>query len=298
MKLSQLRQFVTLCEVRSFHRAADRLNISQPPLSLSIRKLEQELGTPLFERHPRGIVPTAAALEALTHARDALAALDRFAEVARAVAAGARGKLRVGFVGSVTYRLIPAILPRFRGQHPRIELSLRESTSGEIVRALEQGALDIGLVRTPLLEEADVDLEPLCTERFIVLVPLDHQLSRQRHVELAELKDEPQIVFDRERVPTLFMQTMTACQAAGFLPRMVEEVANIHTMIALVESGLGLALAPEVVRHAAAGRVHWLELTADDRPVSLNLALATRRNEQRKAITIFADYARDAASAI
>jgi DNA-binding transcriptional LysR family regulator len=296
MELRQLRHFVALAETLNFHRAAAALNMTQPPLSLSIRKLEEQLGSPLFERHARGVALTQAGIAALTHAREALNAAEALAQSVRETAAGDRGQLRVGFVGSATYALIPAVVPAFRSQRPQVDLSLKEATSLEVLRALEEGALDVGLLRTPLLQVGRVALEPLYKEELILVTPRDHPLGQRSEVRLEDLRDEPLVVYDRRQVPNLWSLTVMSCEAAGFLPRIAEEASQIHTMIALVESGLGLALAPSIMRRAGSDRVRYLRLTAQGRPLHIGLALATREGDRRTAVRAFADLAREAAA--
>lgn len=298
MELRQLRQFVTLAETLNFHRAAEALNMTQPPLSLSIRKLEEELGAALFERHARGVTLTEAGRAALAPAREALAAADVVAHAVRQAATGERGRVRVGFVGSATYGLVPAVVPRFHERHPGIELSLKEATSLEGLRGLEEGALDVALVRTPLLEEASVHLEPLSKEPLILLAPPNHRLAGAARARLEDLKDEAFVMYDRVHAPNIRAQTLMACETAGFLPRVAEETANIHTMIALVESGLGLAFVPAVMRRAAEGRAHCLDLTVAGRPLQIGFGLATRRGEARPAVEAFAAIAREAVQSI
>jgi DNA-binding transcriptional LysR family regulator len=298
VELRQIRQFVALAEALNFHRAAEALNMTQPPLSLSMRNLEGELQARLFERHSRGVSLTEAGEAALPHARDALAAAEALARSVRQTAAGERGRLRIGFVGSATYGLLPAIIPRFHERLPGIDLGLKEATSLEIVRGLKEGGLDLGLVRAPLLQDASVALESLYKEALILLAPRDHRLAGAERVRLEDLKDEPFVLYDRVQVPNLFSQTILACEAAGFLPKVVEEAAHIHTLIALVESGLGLALAPAVMRRAAAGRAQCLEITAAGRSLEIGFALATREGERRSAVEAFAAVAREAVKAI
>jgi DNA-binding transcriptional LysR family regulator len=296
--LRQIRQFVALAEALNFHRAAEALNMTQPPLSLSIRKLEEELQARLFQRHSRGVSLTEAAEAALPHARDALAAVEAMTCSVRQTTAGERGRLRIGFVGSATYGLLPAIVPRFHERLPGIDLSLKEATSLEIVRGLEEGGLDVGLIRTPLLQDASVALEPLYKEVLILLAPRSHRLGKTDRVRLEDLRDEPFVLYDRVLVPNLFGQTIMACEAAGFLPNVVEEAAHIHTLIALVESGLGLALAPAVMRRAAQGRAQCLEITSGGRSLEIGFALATRGGERRSAVQAFAAVAREAVHSI
>ena len=299
VELRQIRQFVMLAETLNFRRAAKALNMTQPPLSLSMQKLEAELGVRLFERHSRGVSLTEAARAALTSAREALASVEALVQNARDIGNGERGRLRVGYVGSATYGLVPTILPLFRSRHPAVELALKEATGLEMLRGLEDGTLDVGLVRTPLLEAvAPVSLELLYMEPLMLLVPLNHRLAVVGRVRLEDLKDEPFVIYDRLAIPNLRSLILMACEAAGFSPNVAEETADNQTMIALVESGAGLALAPAVMRRAAAGRAHCLELLSDGRPLQIGFALAKRQDDHRPAVEAFAAAIREVAKAI
>lgn len=295
MELRQVRHFVTLCETQNFHRAAEALNMSQPPLSISIRKLEQELGVALFERQARGVSLTQAGLEALPHARKILAEAEAMADAARATVQGMGGRLSVGFVGSAIYALLPKVVPLFRTERPAVDLRLREATSLEIIQGLEIGELDIGVLRTPVFDPGDVALEPLSQEEMILLLPKGHRLGGRRLVRLEDLREEPLIGYDRTRLPNFWHLSLNACDAAGFQPRIVEEAAHLHTLIALVESGIGVALAPAVSRIPGADRVAYARLTVRGAPLMVGLALATRRGESRPARDAFIAALREAA---
>src|SRR5262245_37732447 len=131
MKLQQLRQFVTLAETLNFHRAAERLNMAQPPLSISIRKLEEELGAQLFVRGQQGVQLTAEGHAALDDARLSLPHAEQVQRAVRETSAGERGGLRIGFVGSATYHLLPRLLKGFRVSYPLIDVTLAESRTAE-----------------------------------------------------------------------------------------------------------------------------------------------------------------------
>src|SRR5687768_3402859 len=139
MELRQLRQFVAVAEARNFRRAAEQLHMAQPPLSVAIRKLEEEVGTALFVRQPRGVVLTAAGVAALSVAQQCMASADALRDAALSAAGGESGVLRVGFVGSATYSLMPKLLPAFRSRYPDVELVLRESTNLELLALVEGG---------------------------------------------------------------------------------------------------------------------------------------------------------------
>nr|MBP8138249.1 LysR family transcriptional regulator [Alicycliphilus sp.] len=152
MNLRQLHQFVTLAETGNFHRAAERLHMAQPPLSVSIRKLEDELGAPLFERTGTGVLLTPAGQAMLEDARRALQHAEQCRQAVQHARAGTGGRLRLGIIGSATYALLPRLIPSLRARYPQIALELTEATSSEILEGLLARRFDAGLLRYPLLD--------------------------------------------------------------------------------------------------------------------------------------------------
>ncbi|MCW3834489.1 LysR family transcriptional regulator [Sphingomonas canadensis] len=296
MELRQARQFVALAEALNFHRAAEALGMSQPPLSISMRKLEQELGVALFVRQSRGVTLTEAGHAALPHARRVLGNVEAMRDAIRATTDGMGGRLSVGFVGSAIYALLPKVVPLFRSQRPAVDLRLREATTLEILNGLESGDLDIGVLRTPVLDAGDVALEPLMREEMILLIPRNHSLHGQDRLRLEDLRDEPFIGYDRARLPNYCHLSLSACDSAGFQPRIAEEAAHLHTLIALVESGIGIALAPSVARIPGASRVGYARITVRGAPIVIGLALATRRDDTRPSRDAFVSALRGAAA--
>lgn len=242
MELRQLRYFVMLAETGNFHRAAERLHMSQPPLTVAIRKLEEELGAALFVRSARGVVLTAAGLASLDMARATLAQADRFREAAREGAAGERGRLRVGFVGSATFELLPRLIAEYRRRYPAVELVLEEATSAGIASKLAAAELDVGLVRLPLLQIAAVDTQVIDPDELHAALPDGSPFADAASVELSDLAQQPFIL--QSQISVLHSITLTACQKAGFMPRVAQEAAQLSAVLALVRSGLGVALVP------------------------------------------------------
>jgi len=298
MNLQQIRQFVALGDALNFHRAAESLNMSQPPLSIGIRKLEEEMGVRLFDRQPRGVLLTEAGRVALPFARKILSDLEAMADAASATVNGMGGRLAVGFVGSAVYALLPQVVPLFRSERPAVDLRLREATTLEIVRGVESGELDVGVVRTPVYDIGEVALDPLYREEMILLVPKDHALCHEKVVQLEDLRDAAFIGHDRIRLPNYRNLLLNACDAAGFQPRIVEEAAHLHTLIALVESGIGVALAPAVSRIPGANRIGYARLTVRGEPLMIGLALATSRDARRPARDAFVSALQEAAAVL
>lgn len=281
MDLRQLQQFVMLAETGNFHRAAERLHMAQPPLSISIRKLEAELGSALFERTSRGVRLTQAGQAALQDARRALFHAGQARAAVAAAAQGERGALRIGFIGSATYALLPKLIPAFRAAHPGIELVLNESTTASILDRLEKRQLDAGLVRFPVLSSGDFVLTPLENDVFVAAVPADSPHGRgRRAIALRELAQEPFIMHPVADVPNQLAVAMMLCQQAGFMPRVAQQAVQVQTIVSLVESGLGVALVPGVTARHTNSRVRFLTLSSPRPMARIGIALATRTDAE------------------
>lgn len=295
MDLRQLQQFVALAETGNFHRAAERLHMAQPPLSISVRKLEAELGTPLFVRTSRGVRLTQAGEAALHDARRALFHAAQARAAAAAAANGERGALRIGFIGSATYALLPRLIPAFRAAHPGIELVLHESTTATILHRLEKRELDAGLVRFPILDSGAFTLTPLENDHFVAAVPADSRYAERRTIALRELAGEPFVMHPRTEVPNLQAVAMLLCQRAGFVPRVAQEAVQVQTIVSLVESGLGVALVPGVTARHGNLRVRFLKLSSPRPAQRIGIALATRADGDDRQVERLLKVARAAA---
>ena len=291
MELRQLRQFVAVAEALNFRRAAERLHMAQPPLSVAIRKLEDELGAPLFTRLARGVALTPAGDAALAAARHCLAGADAVRTAAHAAAAGESGLLRVGFVGSATYSLMPRLLPAFRARYPAVELVLRESTNLELLALVDQDQLDIGLVRYPTASASALRFEIVERDVFCAVLPSRHPLAKKRRLTLAALAQEPFIDYASTKVPGLHAMVMLAFQQAGLAPRVAQEATQVQTVISLVQSGLGMALVPSVSARLAARGVVFRPVDGLPASAGIAIAMASRVEGGNAAATRFRELA-------
>lgn len=279
MDLRQLRYFSTLAETLNFHRAAERLHISQPPLTVAIRKLEQDLGTALFERDPRGVRLTEAGREALPAARAALAAAEQVREAVRQGAGGQRGRLGVGFIGSAIVELLPRIVSPFRQAYPQVELQLEEMNSAEIVQAIAGGRIDVGFVRLPLMDSTPVAVEVLERDELVVAMRADDPLAANPRPALADLATRDFIIFSP--ISVLNAVIRIACQRAGFTPRVRQEAMQVQTLLSLVEAGLGIALIPARSARFASSRLRIAPLM-ESIPVEMGLVTAPQPSPQAR----------------
>lgn len=272
MEIRQLKQVLVLAETLNFHRAAERLHMAQPPLSTSIRKLEEELGVTLFERLPSGLKLTSAGEAVLSNARRTLFYAEEIRRSAREGASGEQGAVQVGFVGSATYSLMPQIIRAFRRRYPRIDLVIEESTTTDLLDRLESHSLDVALVRFPVLEPTGVSLTMLQPDRLVLAVSADSPLADRDDLSLDELAEESFILYSRALVPSMHAIVMNAFNEAGIHPRVAQEAVQVQTILSLVESGLGIALVPSVAAKYVGSDVRLVPLA--DMPPSANFGLA------------------------
>ncbi|MBC7380248.1 MAG: LysR family transcriptional regulator [Burkholderiaceae bacterium] len=285
--LRRFRHFVVLAETLNFRRAAERLHMAQPPLTVSIQKLEAALGVRLFNREASGVTLTAAGMAALAEARQLLFHGSQMGEAARSAMGGTAGTLRMGFVGSASYGMLQKLLPLFAAEYPGVELVLREATSVAIMQQVEERTLDIGLVRVPLLRPSGASLLPLERDSFIAALPRANPLARKRGLSLSDLADEPFVMYLPEQAAGLHSAAMLACQQAGFIPRVTQQATQIQTVLALVESGLGVALVPSVMKRFASERIVYRPLADAAETASTGLSLAYMADAHSPAAASF-----------
>ncbi|QHE78879.1 HTH-type transcriptional regulator TfdS (plasmid) [Variovorax sp. PBS-H4] len=194
MELRHLRYFVTVAEERSFRRASQRLHVSQPPLSRMIKQLEAEIGVELFDRSPTGVDVTAAGAVFLEEARRALHVANDAVEKSQRAARGDFGHIEVAYYGSVIFGVIPRLLGEYRQLKPRVAVRLSSLTKDRQIRALREGWLDVGFARY-YRSEPDIASEIVWREPIVLAVHADHPLTGNTSVAMAELRDEPLIVF-------------------------------------------------------------------------------------------------------
>ncbi|MDF1485628.1 LysR family transcriptional regulator [Ramlibacter sp. H39-3-26] len=287
MDLRRIRHFVVLAETLNFRRAAERLSMAQPPLSVSIQKLEGELGVKLFERLPAGVELTPSGRAVLPEARRLLFHNEQLFELASGAAAGTSGTLNVGFVGSSTFGMLQKLVPLFRSEYPGVELTLREATSARIVQMVEGDELDVGIVRTPLLQGTRCRLLPLTRESFVAALPRGNPLARKAELRLEELANEPFVMYTRTDAAGLHSAAMLACQERGFMPHIAQEATQVQTVLSLIETGLGVALVPEIMQRFTSPKLVFRAVTDMPASAAIGMALACRSDRESGAAQRF-----------
>ncbi|MES2183046.1 MAG: LysR family transcriptional regulator [Pseudomonadota bacterium] len=250
MELRHLRYFSVLAEELHFGRAAVRLAISQPPLSVAIKQLEDSVGARLFDRNSKEVRLTAAGMALQVSARRLLAQAEDAALEARNVAAGFAGRLRIGFVGAMLYRGLPQALRVFQAEYPAVRIALAELNSGEQIAELLHDRLDLGFVHTSRMPD-ELQRQLLLAEPFVCCLPAQHRLARKRVIGLVDLRTEPFVLFSRSASPDYHERILSICAGAGFRPEVRHEVRHWLAVVSLVSQGLGVALVPEAMRRSA-----------------------------------------------
>ena len=296
LPLAQLHAFVVLAEELHFGHAAARLGIAQPPLSQQIRRLEDKVGHALFAREPGRVALTAAGRELLPAARRALADLADGLAAARAAGSGRTGRLRIGFAASLALTVLPGLLRAFRERFPDVRLDIREMTTAPQIAALRDKTIDVGLLREPLAdEEAGLAFRTVLTEPFVAVLPAAHPLAALRTVRLARLADEPFLLLPRAAGPGLHDLIIGLCEAAGFTPRIVQRAVEWQTVCALVETGLGVALAPASIRRI---RLKGVAFRAVEPNARTRVAVGRREDDRSPLVAhLLATVGRDPGSA-
>jgi DNA-binding transcriptional LysR family regulator len=284
MELRQLRYFVAVAEELHFRRAAQRLHISQPPLSAQIAALERELGCRLLERSRRRVQLTPAGESLLRDARALLSELDGAVATARLIASGQRGRLRVNFVGSALFSLVPALVQRFRAARPAVELELRERSTVEQLRAVASGATDVGLIRLPTELPAELRAEVVLREPTVLALPSAHRLAARRRILPRNVAEEPFVLFPRAQAPGFHDLLVGSLAAAGAPPRVVQNAPEMATIIGLVAAGIGLSLVPASVARLGLDGVTYRPLAGAP---SAELAALTRAGESSALVRAF-----------
>lgn len=271
MELRHLRYFVAVAELGSISRAAQKLFIAQPPLSLQIKQLEDEVGAPLLVRYPRGVRLSPAGVTFLAEAKDILLRADRAVRLARQTDNAAGGVVRIGYVPTAGHTILPRLIRLLREGRPECDIEVSEMATAQQVQALRCHEIDVGLVRPPI-EAGPVVAAVNLSDPFCLAIPHDHPLVGDAAL---DLKAAAQCVFvsvTRQRGPAYFDQTVGLCTDIGFTPNIRYESSTLYGVLELVGAGLGVALVPSSAVTLAAQRMIFRVLRQPSRVGSLALA--------------------------
>ena len=292
MELRHLLAFVAVADLRHFGRAAERLGITQPPLSRQIQQLEADLGLTLFTRHSRSVELTPEGASYLAAVRPHLEGLQHARDLARATCRQRRGKVKVGFVSSLAYGLIPRTLETLRVAAPDIEVEMFEQSSPQQCQGVREGCLDLGLVFLPV-EDQELKMRFLFREPLVAMLPARHALAALRNVALERLHEEPFIMCSHQPQAGFRETVLGLCRASGFVPRVAHSASSTAAMAELVAASLGVALVPESATDRESTGVAYRPLA--NTPLRLETAAVWRAEAMTPVLRLFLDHAVKAA---
>lgn len=300
MDLRQLHHFLAVAEELHFGRAAERLGMTQPPLSQSIMALERELGAPLFSRTKRNVALTPFGRQWLEHVRPAVGAVAELPAQAQRLRSGTAGRLSLSFVSSADYSILPALVRRYATAFPDVEMALVEATSDVQIEALLERRTDAGILIPPASPlPMAVDYRPLLREPLVAAVPEGWVESGRLAVEDGRLAgegwlDEPLLLFPRHVSPAFHDLVLDSYREKGRQPYIRQRAIQMQTIISLVSAEMGLALVPASLRNLARTGVRYLAL-AHAVPV-LETGIAWRRADDAPTLTALLGIALDLAA--
>jgi DNA-binding transcriptional LysR family regulator len=244
LETHQLRYFLAVTQTGRFTAAARQCNVSQPSLSIQIAKLEDELGGPLFERTRKGGKLTARGETFLPRAKAILEQMESAREDAKALSGLSMGKVSLGCMPTTGAHLLPPVLTAFRKSYPKIQVQLKEESSPDLAKDLEQGEVELAI-----MDEAGLipglAHETILIEELLLALPLKHRLAGKGPLTLKQVAEEPFILMKSGHG---FRQiTLDFYRKAGLEPKVVFESGGIETVQALVAAGLGISLVPQMV---------------------------------------------------
>ena len=290
MEMHQLRYFAAVARTGNFSRAAHECRVAQPSLSQQILKLEDEVGERLFERTRRRALLTPAGALFLPHALGILEAAERGRQEIREMGGQVRGKVILGALPTIAPYFLPDIIRSFRKKYPAVELIIHEETTLQLLRGLEENELDLAII-SESSPNPRIEIEPLFNEELFLCLPATNPLVRQKVVVAADLRQEKFILMQEGHC--LGAQAQQFCQSKGFQPEISCRSAQIGTVLAMVQAGLGISLIPAMARRdAPADGIVYRSLDGVRPRRTLALALC-RQRKSTLCVTEFAKFVRE-----
>ncbi len=289
--LGQIEAFVQVAQLRSFSRAAQALQLTQPSVTARIQSLERELGEELFERGGRGVRLTDAGEAFLPYAVRILQMMKEGRNAVEEVRHLHLGHLRLGSALTISTYVLPKLLHQFRARHPGINVSVRTGRSEFVLQMVLNDEVQVGLVRS--LHHVDVETIPLYEDEIVLVVPKDHPFAERRQATLEEVTREPFILFDRGS--SYFGLINSYFRQMGKVPRVAMELDSLEATKRMVEEGLGIAMVPKVTieRELQVGALVQVDIV-DAPSLSRTIALIYRRHRRRsRPVQAFIDLLRD-----
>ncbi|GAB3164499.1 LysR family transcriptional regulator [Telluribacter humicola] len=281
MDLRHLSYFLVLAEELHFGRAADRLHISQPPLTRMIQQIESDLGVVLFERTKRSVKLTPAGADLLKDAKQMVQQMQTLKKRLATHGQALRGSIRVGYVGAVMHSPLPTQLADFSRSNPDVQLHFEEYPNQNLLHELNNGTLDAAFVRTWLPTD-NLQEDLILSESFVAVLPAHHTLAEKETISVSELQQEKFITFSRECGPTIFDSFVALCTKAGFSPQILHHASQLNSVLRLVESGFGVSLLPQHTQRGYNLNLAYIPL--EDATETVPLLMLTRKENPNPAL--------------
>lgn len=288
MEIRYLQYFLAVAEELHFGRAAERLHMSQPPLSQQIQKLEKELGTRLFFRTSRKVELTETGKLFLREARLILSQLENSINLVKKASEGRAGQLRIGFNEAAIDSFLSEKIRFFKKDFPEVDLSLCEMESSEQFEALREMKIDIAFPRLFHQNFDGLEYKVLQKEKYCLAINIKHRLAKRKTLKLSDLKSEPLIIFSKITNPLLHNWILSVCHGEGYFPYTIQEANNKFTALALVEAGIGVAFVPQLFMKIKRKNVSYVSIKSK-LPV-VELAAVWRKNSIPYIVNNFLKY--------
>jgi DNA-binding transcriptional LysR family regulator len=287
--LNQLRCFVTVAEELHFGRAAARLNMTQPPLSRQIQVLEHIIDAPLLERTSRSVRLTPAGRSFLPEAQRILKLAESASQVARRIAMGKTGSLKIGYTAAAAYGFLPELLAACRARLPEVDFSLKEMVSGDQLEALASGQIDAGLLRPPIARP-ELATKRVLAEPLLAAIPRKHPLASRENLAIKDFDGQPFVMYSPYESRYFHDLLVALFTQADILPRYVQHVGQIHSILAMVRAGLGVSIVPAAAANLKIAEVKLrpLKLRA---PTPVELFMVWRRDDENPLVPALVDIA-------
>ena len=296
MELRHLRYFVATAEELNFRRAAERLHVAQPALSVQIRQLEEEIGAPLLDRDRHHVALTPAGRVFLEHSRRLLRAAEEAVHAAGRAARGETGRLAIGFIAQLSYEWLPNVLRSFRQRSPDVEIILTELTPTRQIEELVARRLDLGIIGLGLPDpHEELEVAVMSEDNLVAALPHDHPLARRRQLALADLAKEKFIFTVRTDSPAFNPWLLGLCYRAGFEPAIALEADRSPSVVNYVAAGFGIGIFPSQIGRLKMPTVRFVPL--DDATPKYQLCVAWRRDNESPALARFLATARTVVAA-
>ncbi|MBS1602380.1 MAG: LysR family transcriptional regulator [Bacteroidetes bacterium] len=287
MELRHLLYFRTVAEELHFRKAALKLFISQPPLSRQIKELEKELGVQLFTRKDKRVYLTDAGKYFKAEVDGIFARLEETKGIVRQIHNNESGELKIGYISSVYQSHLADVLIAMRDVFPYIKTNLFEIPTLTQTKGLELGNLDVGILRGPVKSD-QLKVKTLFFDPFVVVIPAQKGKHKRQEKLEAYLRGSPFIFFSKEIAPHYYDKLIEICARMGFKPDIVHEVNNVHSILQLVEAGLGVSILPYSLKQQYSFlKVSFIEL--ENMPVSTEVVMAYKRSNKSAALRWFVE---------